>query len=316
MKSKVLAVGNAELKLKMSVDMIPVAGHTAVGNKYERLPSGSAVLISSALCAYGNDVATLAKVGADSNGAKLRQFLESAGADTKYMASDRLAPTGLSSIICESDRTEREILFEGANPCLSVSDTEEAFNSFPDTVVACADAQREAVTATTVYASKEDTPVFLFAIGPYAGSLTPERLKHIKAVIIDSDNIRRYTGLTPGTVDASLKACIALAAKISADYYILRLGSRGIFLYDGKYYNVVTAVESSLADTTDTSAAFFTAALITMYNHSSDMRHACEYASCAECCCLARNSNALRYPTPEEVKNYIIENGFEERMSN
>lgn len=304
MRPRILTVGRVQIETAVSLPYIPAACHTIEGKSYARFPGGSGLNTAVALTKLGADAILSARVGGDAGGQRVTNYLAAKGVDTRYLEEDSLLETGNFVRLYEDSGSCRCASFEGANQKLSNADVEFAFQSSPSGVVIHADAPDEAIISAARNAGREMIPCILDdrfgrkTMPPY------EKLPHLSILLMNRDTALRCTGLEPGSVESSLRCCIALAGYISADYYVLHLEERGVFIYDGKYHHVIPTYDVSRGGCI-AADAYFTAAFFTKFSVCGDIKASAEFGVIAEAAALSRSGYASDLPSAEELRQYM-----------
>lgn len=114
---------------------LPAAGATTRGDEFYEGPGGKAANQAVAAARLGARAALIARVGDDSRGRDLLQRLAVEGVDTRFVARDANADTGVALI--QVDRSgEKQIMWSpGANERLSTADIRAAAAVFTSTRV-------------------------------------------------------------------------------------------------------------------------------------------------------------------------------------
>jgi len=305
MKPRILTVSSAYMEFALRLDKFPDSGEIAADKEYEYIAGGRGVGAAVALAKLGADSIFCTKLGTDGNGAKLRNYCENIGIDTRFISMDRTKKTGMFFIVCESNGNKRIVRYPGANDLLLRSDVEEAFTCYPDALLLQFDVPADAAIAATQYANEQDIPVFVDA-GPLNPDINISKLERVEVFSPNADEVCAYTGIYPSDINKCIKACMTLEQKINAKYYVLKLGSRGCFLYDGKYYKLFPAIE---VDTVDHGSAgeAFTAALALEYMRTENIKSACEFANVVGAITVTKPGTARSIPSAADVKNFLEE---------
>lgn|GEM_PF-255382 len=315
MRPRLLVIGRSCVAMDLQLSYLPSSGHVVKGKGYTRYPSGSGINTAVALSRLGIDSVIATRVGNDNNGLKILQYLTAHNVDVRHAGKDISAHTGMNVVMTEADKKTRKVVFDGATTNFSVGDVESAFNSYPDAVIVNTDVSPEAVAAALIIAKKQGIPIMLCMLGEFSDTLSMDIPRQVDLLVIDEGNVEKYTGISCATVEKCLRASIALATKISAKHYIIKLADRGSFLYDGKYYNVVPAYDVDIV-TTNAVAECFNAALFYKYMRDGDAKQGCELATIAEVIKTLRPHSADNCPTFNDLREFIAENELDGDLLN
>ncbi len=303
MKSRVLVVSSANMDFVQRMAKIPEAGQTIVTDStYSYIPGGKGANSAVTFARLGADTVFCARVGRDQNGAALRRIYEKEGIDTRFLVEDPESATGLASIIVEEDGMNRIVVYPGANNNVNENEIEEAFTTYPDAVYMQFEIPFEAVEIAANYAFEQNIPLFVDA-GPVSEAVELEKLRKVEILSPNETECEALTGIYPDSIENCLKACIRLCSMVEIKYVVLKLGRRGAFVYDGKYYHIV---QSYRVDALDTTAAgdIFTAALTYAYLKKGDILEATRFANLAAALSVTREGAYSSIPTLAEVKEF------------
>lgn len=307
MKKRILVVSSANMDFVQRVNRIPEGGETVVESlSYSYIPGGKGANSALAFSRLGADTVFCTRMGKDENARRLKKLYSEENIDTRFIAEDREAPTGLASIIVEEESGQnRIIVYPGANNKLSENDIEEAFNCYPDGVFVQLEIPDEAVFAAARFAKEKGIPLFVDA-GPAREGFELEKLLQVEILSPNETECKILTGITPDSVENCLKAAIRLASGVSCKYVVIKLGRRGCFVYDGKYYNIVPGHKVNAVDTT-AAGDVFTAALSYAYLQKGDILEAARFANIAGAICVSREGASTSIPTLAEIKEFASE---------
>ena len=303
MKSRVLVVSSANMDFVQRMAKIPEAGQTIVTDStYSYIPGGKGANSAVTFARLGADTVFCARVGRYQNGAALRRIYEKEGIDTRFLVEDPESATGLASIIVDEDGMNRIVVYPGANNNVNENEIEEAFTTYPDAVYMQFEIPFEAVEIAANYAFEQNIPLFVDA-GPVSEAVELEKLRKVEILSPNETECEALTGIYPDSIENCLKACIRLCSMVEIKYVVLKLGRRGAFVYDGKYYHIV---QSYRVDALDTTAAgdIFTAALTYAYLKKGDILEATRFANLAAALSVTREGAYSSIPTLAEVKEF------------
>lgn len=302
MRKRILTVGRADMNIVMNIGTIPSAGQVTEGNNYAYVPGGKGSVAAVAFASLSADSVFCARLGDDENGIRLIKYYSDCGVDTRFITRDREQPTGFSAVINEAGETTRTITYPGANKRFGREDLESAFMCYPDALFLQFELPDREIVAATRLAKRQEIPVFIDA-GPNKMSLPLELLENVEIFSPNEEEVYHYTGIYPGDPERCLKACMSLASKVNAKYIVLKLGRKGSFIYDGKYYHVVPAYDTTFIDGA-AAGDVFTAALTIEYMRHGDIKAACEFANLAGAIAVSREGSYAAVPTRDDVEKF------------
>ena len=309
MNKRILVVSSANLDFVQRMRRMPNAGETVIetdpafGCTY--VPGGKGANSAVAFARLGDDCVFSARLGADNNGNRLKAIYQREGIDTRFVVQDKNTPTGLASIFVEEDGANRIVVYPGANEKIQVADIEEAFTCYPDAVYLQFEIPEKAVLAAAEFAHAKKIPLFVDA-GPARADFPLDKLGRMEVFSPNETEARIYTGIDPVGGEGALRCAIKLSTMVDARYIVLKLGSRGAFIYDGKYYHISPAVPVSVADTT-AAGDVFTAALTHFCIEGKGIEEAVHLANCAAAISVSRPGAYPSIPRLAEVTAFAAE---------
>ena len=305
MNKRVLLIGNSAMDLTANMFKIPSPGNTVVddgGVAYT--PGGSGLNAAVAFKRLGGCCKFLTKLGADVHGERLFRYFKELGVDTSLVKVDGDAPTGFSLVIRERDCENRVVYYPGANERLSLDNVSSAFSENPDAIFVGLDTEFDTVLFACKMASARSIPIFVDAT--YAQKdVKLSELPDLEIFSLDDSAALELTGIRPLGADNALRVFLTLQHKINAKYIVLRVGERGVFVYDGKHHSVAPAFPVSKIVDTSGSADTFNSALVIMYLETNDVRLSARFASAASALAMTSPGAAVSIPEREEVQNFM-----------
>lgn len=310
---RILTVGSANIDFMARMGRIPSVGQTVIENSsYEYIPGGKGANTALAVSRLGGESIFCSKRGNDTHGPKLAEIYASSGINTRFVTVTQKARTGLALVMVEANGNNRIVAYPGANTYLRPEDVEEAMMCYPDAVLISLEIPYETVLATVNYANKAGVPVIIDA-GPASKDYDLEALGEIEIFSPNETEIFTYTGIRATSTDNCLKACHALSNKVNAKHFVLKLGERGSFHYDGIYFDFIASHSVEAVDTT-AAGDVFTAALGIEYIRSGNAKKACEYANIAGALTVTKEGAFTSVPTYEDMKNFVLKNGINYKL--
>lgn len=294
------------MDLSLNMYKLPNPGETLTddgGVAYT--PGGKGANAAVAFKKLGADVVFSTKLGADLHGQKLYGFFKETGLNTTYIKVDRDNPTGFAAVIKESGGQNRIVYYPGANVWLTRENLAEAFSSSPDAVYLNFEVSFEVALTATRIAAERKIPIFIDA-APASTEYSLESLPRVEVFSPNESETQRYTGITPAGADTSLRAALALWKRVKCKYLVIKQGSRGVFIYDGKHYSMVPAYRADKVVDTTAAGDIFTSAMTLEYLKSGgDIISAVKYGAAAAAVSVSRVGAISSVPSPEDVADLI-----------
>lgn len=303
---RILTVSSANMDFVMSVSKIPQGGETQLeSGTYQFVPGGKGANSAVAVRRLGGDSVFCCRLGKDANGSIMHNIYKKEGLDTRFIVVDPDAVTGLGAIMVEPNGQNRIILFPGANVRLTKEDIDASFICRPDALLMQLEITQDAVMHAAWTANEKNIPIILDA-GPANRDFPLADLPPLEIFSPNETETEIFTGINPTNPDNCLRAAMALQKLVTAKYYVIKLGGRGCYIYDGKYYHCLPAYGVNAVDTTAAGDAF-TAALTLEYLRSGDIVRAGRYANVVGALAVSKKGALPSLPTDAMVAKFIAE---------
>ena len=308
-KKRVLVIGSSNLDFVMNMYKLPEAGESIVDNGgVAYVPGGKGANAAIALSRLGAESVLCAKLGADIHGQKLYNYYKELGLNTSYIKVDHDNPTGLAVVMKEGNGNIRRVVFPGANAELTTEMILEAFESQPDALYLGFELPYPMVVNAAKIAASKGIPIFVDAAGA-TKDLDLEQLPPVEVFSPNEQEAFELTGITPSSMETSLRAALAIARKTKAKNVVIKQGARGAFLYDGKRYNTLPAVRADkTVDTTSAGDAFTCAMTLEYLRNGGDIKEAIKYGNVAGAITVTRAGATSSIPTEEEINAFLYGN--------
>ncbi len=269
---------------------------------YETVLGGHGETMAAAIARLGGKSVFCGRVGDDSGGKRLVRLLDEAGVDLSCFRVDREAQTGFAVHILRAGAAEETIVFPGADKNLNEEQIRTAFLCAPDAVCLSAALPRPAIDCICRLAREHGVPVFLnYGIdgAEIAG------LAELEVFSPDGEAAEALTGVRPAGAESCLSAAIEMQKRVRARYYVIRLGERGAFVYDGTYCHMVSSYVMQQTDPRGAEDVFFAAMVLEYLRVGRDILPACAYAAAAAALTVARTGEAASVPDADEVLSFL-----------
>ena len=302
---RILLIGSANMDLSMNMYKIPSPGETLLddgGIAYT--PGGKGANAAVAFARLGAECVFCTKLGMDAHGQKLFNYYKECGINTSKIKVDREAPTGLAVVMKEADGSNRIIVYPGANKTLNNDNIVEAFSSLPDALYLGFEIPFNMALSAAKVAAAKNIPIFVDA-GPASKEYALDALPMLEVFSPNEQETFEYTGIMPKGTDTCLKAAYALYNLVKTKYIVIKLGSRGSFIYDGKHFDLIPAYRSDKVEDTTGAGDTFTAAMTLEYLRSGNIKNAMRYGSAAAAISVSRKGASASIPTEAEVIEFL-----------
>lgn len=173
--------------------------------------------------------------------------------------------------------------------------------------------EKESLALYSVKQAEEKGIPMLVQYTSFTAQYPLESMKNIKFFVVSDEDLFHLTGFFPDNTEKTLRAIIAISEKIQAKYYIVQRGDDGVFVYDGKRYELVFAPESLRRDTRELGFKMkptFIGALASEYLETKNIIHSCHLATIVSLLTRTKFGNLEKLMTREELIRYTTEHGI------
>lgn len=302
-KKRILFVGTACVCFRAETPYIPAPGETLTSSgDYDWSPGGHGLLSAAASRRLGGDPALCSCVGRDYFGDRLREICKAEQIHASNLASIPETRTGLQLRLSEKDGTKRTVWLPGAAGSFTREQIDNAFCCYPDGVVASSACPPEILAQASALAASREVPFFLDEDpeGPAISELPPESVKKAELFFVGETRASDRRAASVGSEERQKSMCYSLYKGANVRSIVMRLGSKGCFLYDGKYFSLVSSPESEPVDP-EGAAAAFTAAFVGEYLVTKDLLRASQYANAASVLTASRPGGFSALPKKDEL---------------
>lgn len=157
----------------------------------------------------------------------------------------------------------------------------------------------------------EEKHVDLFVhYGKNSSKLPLNKINGIKILVISDEALYDASGIFPNSIDKTLRAIIPFAAKIHSKYYVIQQGNDKAFIYDGKYYEIITLPAPLKAKAHQESPRMhgtYIGALAARFLETNDIMDACRYAGVVSIMTRSKFGCLDHAPTRDEVAEFTAE---------
>ncbi len=307
MEKRILVIGSIFTDFVMHVNRVPLANEvTEEYGARETVAGGAGLNIAAAFSRLDADTVLCTRVGADAQGAALTRAVTNFGIDSRFVTEDNRGKSGFNAIIAESNGITRTASYPGVAYDITDSDAEEAMTCYPDGLFMTLELSPKTIVAAADLAEEAGIPIFLEA-SPVDTRFPFARLPKLEAFICNAQQAASYTKVAPDTLDNCLRAALKLATLVDAKHYIIKLGDRGCYTYDGTYQHICPAVSTKVVDKRG-AGEVFCAAVTLGYLESGDIEGALKYANIASAVAISKAGKCAAYPTNSEIERFIDNN--------
>lgn len=293
-------VGSINMDIILNMQKVPEIGENVLGTSYGYACGGKGANQATGLARLGAQTKMIGKVADDANGRKLIENLRNNNIDSSFISTDG-TQTGMAAIIIDGEGRNRIIVYEGANAEMDPQKSANAIDDETDILLVQFETSEDVVVKCVNKAVSKGI-LTVIDCGP-AKNFNLERMPGATIISPNENETEALSGIFPSDEDTILEASKIIMKRSKAQYVVLKLGSRGCSIWDGKNLNIIPAYKSNVVDTT-AAGDCFTAALALEYKKSGDIFAACDMANKAGAIAVSRMGAESSMPTADDLINF------------
>ncbi len=304
MKQKVCVFGSAVVDLMSRAPHLPAPGETVKGSYFRQSPGGKGFNQGIAAHKAGGNIVMISKLGRDALSHVSLHAMEEVGLSAAHLLYHDEVATGTALILVDESSSQNEIVIvPGA--CATFTEAD---------ICAIADEIRSAAYLLVQLEVNQDANERVVAIAREAGVRVIINTAPFQPV---SDAFLSGAYLvTPNEVEAEALTGIAVKDLASADAaaavlfsrgvqnVLITLGSRGLYLHDGKRSEIIPSYHVHAVDTTGAGDAF-NGGLLTALSEGQDLWQAARFANALAALSVQRIGAAPSMPTRAEIDAFL-----------
>lgn len=302
-KPRILVVGSANTDMVIRLDRLPKAGETLLGGRFTIAAGGKGANQAVAAARAGGDVVLVGRVGADMFGAETLPRLARDGIDTRRIARDVKAPSGVALIFVSKNGENSIAVAPGANGCLCPADIRRSGEEFVRAAVMVVQLETPlaAVREAIALAAANRVPVILNPAP--ARTLPAALLRKVSVITPNETEAERLTGITVSDEATAAEAAMILRRR-GVGTVIITLGSRGAFVATGDQTRLVPSFPVKAVDTT-AAGDVFTGALAVALAEGKPILDAVRFACAAAAISVTRSGAQPSVPKRREIEGLL-----------
>lgn len=297
---KLLVVGSLNMDMVVNVSQIPQKGETVLAKEINYIPGGKGANQAYAMAKLGAEVAMIGCVGADRNGSKLLENLQSVNVNTKGIQIFKNQPTGMAVIAVEETGENSIVVISGANFMLTKQWIKQLQNYIDecDVVIAQLEVPIESVCVVAELAKQKGKTMLLDPAPAVKG--LPETLFQNVSIIKPNETELQILTQKPTTTEQEIVEAANVLLKKGVEKVVVTLGEKGAILVTEKEHTVFASKKVKAVDTTAAGDAF-TAGLALKLSEGCSCEQAIEFATKVSSIVVTRKGAQTSIPSYEEV---------------
>lgn len=295
-------MGSSNTDMIIKVARIPRPGETIIGGQFSTAAGGKGANQAVAAARAGGKVTLIARVGRDMFGKQAIEGFVRENIDVGFIVQDETAPSGIASI-CVDEQGENSIaVASGANANLSRADIDSARDAIlsADILMMQLECPLQTVQAAGRLAYDHAVPVILDPAP--AQNLSREFLSLISILTPNESEAELLTGIKIDTPKKADMAGQALFDK-GVQTILITMGSRGIFVFNKEYRELMPAFKVNPVDTT-AAGDVFNGALAVALAEGKSLMDSVKWAQAAAALSVTKPGAQPSIPTRNDIDNF------------
>lgn len=306
MKEKITVFGSFNVDLMGRAPHLPVPGETVKGGLFRQGPGGKGFNQAVAAHKAGADIAVIAKLGRDPLAQIALQTMDELSISKEHLLFDETQPTGTALIMVDDRTAENMIMIEpGANDTISDADLAGVADVIKSSayLLLQLEINQDANEKAAALAKKNGVRVIINT-APYQ-PISDTFLNGTYLVTPNEVEAEELTGIAIKDLASADRAAAVFFSK-GVQNVIITLGSRGVYLNDGKSSQIVPAYRVDAIDTTGAGDAF-NGGLIAALAEGKSLPQAVGFANALAALSVQRLGTTTSMPTREEIDRFLAE---------
>ena len=290
----IVVLGSLNMDLVVRSPRLPKPGETLIGEPFQTFPGGKGANQAVAIARLGAPVVMIGRVGSDGFGSELIATAAKDGVDTRGIAVDSEAATGVALITVEASGQNTIIVVSGANANITPEHVERQAGLIQSAslLVMQLESPLDAVMAATRLASQAGVKVLLNPAP--AQSLPTELLRNVELLAPNQTELSLL--VEAGNVAEAAQKLIEMGVGVM----VVTLGNEGSYILSPDMEIHLPAFPVSAIDTVAAGDAFIGAFAVAIAE-GKPLREAARWGNAAGAIAVTRLGAQPSLPRREEV---------------
>lgn len=293
----VLVIGSSNTDMVVKTEQFPVPGETVLGGVFLMNPGGKGANQAVAAARLGAKVVFITKVGKDLFGNSALEGFSKEGIDINHIRKTEDFASGVALITVNGHGENSIVVASGANMDLQPADIENEVFDSAEIILLQLEIPLDTVKYLIQKGKKSGKKVILNPAP--ASKLEDEFLDGLYLITPNETETHLITGILPEDEESLHKAGNYFREK-GVQNVIITLGSKGVFLMNENYTEIIPANKVTPVDTT-AAGDVFNGALLTALAENTDWLKACKFACKAASISVTRMGAQSSAPYKNEV---------------
>lgn len=302
MKQKIIVTGSSNTDMVVKVPRIPAPGETIMGTDFFVIPGGKGANQAVAAARIGAEVTFLACVADDAFGLQSIENYRKEGINTNFIKVQAGSHSGVALINVSEDGENSITVAPGANSHLAPSDLKEYSEAFIGAQMVLVQLETPIATVEALAQMAESMSIPLILNPAPAASLSDGLLKRVSVLTPNETEAAFLTGRKEVKEEEIPVMAEELLSK-GVKTVIITLGSKGVYLCNDKFRELIPGYKVKAVDTT-AAGDVFNGALAAALASKKSLKEAINIAQRAAAISVTRMGAQPSAPTIQEIESY------------
>lgn len=305
--NKVVVIGSLNTDLVTKIKRLPAQGETVSVIEQTTNFGGKGANQAVAAARQGADVTFIGAVGNDDYGLSFKTLLQEESIVTDYIVTKE-KPTGMATILLESNGHNTILVNGAANLDLNASDVKQANQAIAaaDIVVAQLEVPTEAIIAGFKIA-KNNGAITVLNPAPVTSHLSDELINYTDIIVPNESEAAALVGSTPSTDIAVIEKTIDPELRHKGlKNVIITLGDKGVYYHTAENKGVLPIFKVAVVDTTAAGDTFIGTLVAYLQEDMSNLRDVLRRSSKASALAVSKAGAITSIPYRAEVDQGLV----------
>jgi ribokinase len=303
MSKKIVVIGSSNTDMIIKSKKIPQPGETIIGGKFTTAAGGKGANQAVAAVRAGGDVAFISRIGTDILGDNAINGFVKDGLNASNIVRDNEEPSGVALIFVDEKGENSIAVAPGSNAKLSPADinNKQSVIAGADILLMQLEIPIEAVETAAEIAFENKVKIILNPAP--AQPLSSRLLEKISIITPNETEAELLTGISVNNEEDAERAAKVLLEK-GIDTVIITLGSRGAFIFNNEYKELVPSYKVKAVDTT-AAGDVFNGALAVAFSEDKNLKDAVLFANAAAALSVTKLGAQPSAPYKKDIINFF-----------
>lgn len=304
--NKILVIGSSNIDYVVTVDVLPVAGETLLGNDLSLYPGGKGANQAVACGLLGGDVTFITALGNTQDNHLLEEMFDKARLNVDGVKHIADTVTGAAYITVDASGQNSIVVISGANKFCTKEYVmqQRKYIEESDIILMQLEIPYDAIRWVAGYAKELGKTVILNP-APFKEGMVLDFLDKIDYLTPNETELHSLTGMPVDSLEEIEKAAKSLLEQ-GIKCVIVTIGKRGAFYVSGEGCSHHTPPEIRVVDTT-AAGDTFNGAIAVGLSEGKSIGEVIDFANHAATLTVSRRGAQSSIPKREEVEKFMKE---------